>query len=683
MATQPLNVERDWIDDAVTDNVNCAEVQPDDPCPQFPAELKKLECWVVWKAEKRDGKPTKVPYGLKTGKRADITDSSRWATYEEAVAMKAQYNGIGLVITPPYVGIDLDKCRNPETSDTEQWARDIIAKLDSYTELSPSGRGFHIWVKPENPLERGRRHERCELYPSNRYLTVTGDRVSWAASTIRTAKLDYDAIVAADLKESGTLQEKITNPFSENQCIPSSARFDRLMQGDWKGLYRTQSEADLALCCLLVRKHGSSPIKIESEFNKSQLAQRDKWKKREDYRRTTIQKAICFVKDRPEQETESANIPVFRPAGTFESSRRVEKILHVERFADITAERLEWVWEDRIPAGKLTVLAGNPDVGKSLVTIDIVARASTGQAWPGSENVIPACDVLMLVTEDDLNDTVKPRLMAAGADMDRVQVITGVEKGDDRRDFALDTDIKELRKLLQANLKIRLLIVDPISSFLGSADLNKEKEVRRVLTPFAQLAHETGIAVVAVAHFNKTVGVSGIHKIGGAVALVGVPRMVWGLAKNDENPELRLMAKIKGNVSGKESGLSYKIATRKVDIQGKPTEVAVISWEGTTNKTLDEVLSAAADPEEGKLRRAIGWLRGFLPQDGKMIGAGDMYKAAEQQGYSAPTVRRAKVQLRVKHSNIGGKSMWSLAAGTSTGGGLALQLPTDSERLIS
>jgi hypothetical protein len=438
----------------------------------------------------------------------------------------------------------------------------------------------------------------------------------------------------------------------------------------------------LALCCLLARKHGSSPLKIESEFNKSQLAQRDKWQKREDYRRTTIQKAICFVKDQPEQETESANVPVLRPAGTFESSRRVEKILRVERFADITAERLEWVWPDRIPAGKLTALAGSPDLGKSLVTIDIVARASTGRDWPDSENAIPACDVLMLVTEDDLNDTVKPRLMAAGTNMDRVHVITGVEIGDDRRDFALDTDIKELRKLFQANPKIRLLIVDPISSFLGNADLNKEKEVRRVLTPFAQLAHETGVAVVAVAHFNKTVGVSSIHKIGGAVALVGVPRMVWGLAKNDENPELRLMAKIKGNVSGKESGLSYKIATRKVDIQGKPTEVAVISWEGPTSKTLDEVLSAAADPEEGKLRRAIGWLRGLLPQNGRGILAGEVYRAAKQQGYSDATVRRAKEQLGVKHSKIGGKSMWSLA-GTDAGGELALQLSADSEPLNS
>lgn len=123
-----------------------------------PEELKALPRWVVWKIEKtRDGKETKVPYNARSVGRAKSTNPGTWSDYATAVAASKGYAGVGFVIGPPYVGIDLDKCRDPESGQAEPWAEAIIKDLNSYTELSPSGKGFHVWVRGNYFWREGRR----------------------------------------------------------------------------------------------------------------------------------------------------------------------------------------------------------------------------------------------------------------------------------------------------------------------------------------------------------------------------------------------------------------------------------------------------------------------------------------------------------------------------------------------
>jgi hypothetical protein len=160
------------------------QITQSDPNPSVPNELKALKQWVVWKYQPRRGEQTKVPYSPNTGGPASSRDPDTWGTYEEALAVRGGYEGLGCVIAKPFVAIDLDKCLNPQTGQVELWAQEVIDQVDSYTELSPSGCGFHIWVKGELPPGR-RRAGRVEMYDKDRYFTVTGKHVPGTPTNIQ------------------------------------------------------------------------------------------------------------------------------------------------------------------------------------------------------------------------------------------------------------------------------------------------------------------------------------------------------------------------------------------------------------------------------------------------------------------------------------------------------------------
>ncbi len=142
----------------------------------IPEEMRRRNQWIVWKLEKRDGKDTKIPYIAGGVGRASSTDSLTWRSFEEAVqALRTgRYDGIGFVFSSgdPFAGIDLDKCRNPDTGELEEWAEKIVRKLGGYAEASPSGTGVHIIVRGKAP---NKKRGKIEMYSSERYFTMTGE----------------------------------------------------------------------------------------------------------------------------------------------------------------------------------------------------------------------------------------------------------------------------------------------------------------------------------------------------------------------------------------------------------------------------------------------------------------------------------------------------------------------------
>ncbi len=144
----------------------------------IPEELRSRPQWVAWKLEERDGKFTKVPHIAGGVGKASSTDSSTWRTFEEAVQAlnTGRRDGVGFVFSSgdPYAGIDLDKCRDPETGDLEEWAAEIVADLGGYTEVSPSGTGVHIIVRGKAP---NKKRGKVEAYSSERYFTMTGEQL--------------------------------------------------------------------------------------------------------------------------------------------------------------------------------------------------------------------------------------------------------------------------------------------------------------------------------------------------------------------------------------------------------------------------------------------------------------------------------------------------------------------------
>lgn len=272
----------------------------------IPNALKQYEHWVCWREEERDGKPTKVPVDPATGSYASVADPDTWSAFDTAYRYhrdRDDITGIGYVFTAddPYVGVDLDDCRDPDTGALDDWAQDIVQRLDSYSEVSPSGTGVHVLVRGEKPEGKHRSGD-VELYDCDRYFTVTGHHLDLTPATVneRTDAIDavHDAYLAEPDDGPGPAEAPAGDdtPLTDGEVIERASnaengdKFLRLWMGDTSG-YPSHSEADQALCNMLAFWTGGDPDRIEQLFSQSGLV-RDKWRERPDYRERTIEKAI-------------------------------------------------------------------------------------------------------------------------------------------------------------------------------------------------------------------------------------------------------------------------------------------------------------------------------------------------------------------------------------------------------
>jgi putative DNA primase/helicase len=245
----------------------------------IPSELKERNQRVRYRIEDRQGKLTKVPLNPRTGQRASSTDPSTWGTYEEAVNSRIG-NGIGFVFTlnTGIVGIDLDHVLYD--GKIEPWAEEIVRKCNSYTEISPSGEGLHIYVYGELPPD-GRKNGQFECYGKGRYSTVTGNHLPGTRLTVEHRQEDLLSIHAQIFGHGNNEYENNDTSLSDAEIIKKASnalngeKFSRLWQGNWNE-YPSQSEADAALCGILAFYLGQDPARIDSFFRQSGLI-RPKW----------------------------------------------------------------------------------------------------------------------------------------------------------------------------------------------------------------------------------------------------------------------------------------------------------------------------------------------------------------------------------------------------------------------
>jgi putative DNA primase/helicase len=335
--------------------------------------------------------------------------------------------------------------------------------------------------------------------------------------------------------------------------------------------------------------------------------------------------------------------------------------------ADIAPERIAWLWPGRIPAGKLTIIAGDPGLGKSLLTVDLAARISSGSNWPdGTENV-EAGGVVILSAEDDPADTIRPRLDAADADVSRINLLQGVERYDrenkrkTQRPVSLQRDLDALEEAIGQTADCKLVIIDPINAYVGGGvDTHKDAELRTVLTPLCDLAAKTGAAIVAVSHLNKGSNSPAIQRTMGSMAFVAAARSVWLVIRDPKEASgpRRLLLPVKANLGPDTGGLSC-------DVRTCPCGQPILAWSADpVCESADELLSFREDRRTSKptpaLDEAKDWLREALadgPQPSK-----ELFAEAKDCGISKVTLKRAKSELgiRAEKGGFDGGWMWSL-----------------------
>ena len=328
--------------------------------------------------------------------------------------------------------------------------------------------------------------------------------------------------------------------------------------------------------------------------------------------------------------------------------------------ADVRAKPIRWLWPGRIARGKVSLIVGHPGLGKSQVTAGFAAIVSTGGFWPVDRTHCERGRVLLLSAEDDPEDTIRPRLEAANADLSRIVILDAVRETNQRgevhaRSFNLNTDVSRLGALIAKLKDVALIVIDPISAYLGAADSHNNAEVRALLTPLAELAARHGVAVVCVSHLNKSAGSEALLRVQGSVAFGAAARAVWGVARDKEIAARRLFLPLKNNLGTDQTGLAFAVEGVRLP---SGIDTSRVVWEGEPVTVTAEEAFAPEDVREEK--SAIEDAKPFLVEilaDGP-VPSKQIRADAEGAGYSWRTIQRVKKMLGIEAVKAGMAGGW-------------------------
>ena len=337
------------------------------------------------------------------------------------------------------------------------------------------------------------------------------------------------------------------------------------------------------------------------------------------------------------------------------------------RAADLTPERVEWLWDGWLAASKLHILGGAPGTGKTTLALSIAAAVSTGSRWPDGSRA-PTGNVVIWSGEDGQADTLVPRLMLQGANLDRVFFVSDVRHGDTRRAFDPALDMQALKEMLQKIGEVRLLVIDPVVSAVAG-DSHKNTEVRRSLQPIVDLAAQTNCAVLGITHFSKgTSGRDPVERLTGSLAFGALARVVLVAAKregDDQVRDVRLLLRAKSNIGPDTGGFEYVLHEAELP-QHPGIRASGVQWGAVLKGSARELLSAAEasfnEDDSGALSEAKQFLRDIL--SGGPVAAKVIKAEADGAGQSWASIRRAKTALgvEVNKSGMEGPWVWAMPA---------------------
>jgi hypothetical protein len=334
--------------------------------------------------------------------------------------------------------------------------------------------------------------------------------------------------------------------------------------------------------------------------------------------------------------------------------------------SEIPCTPINWLWPQRIVGDGLTIVTGPVGISKSLISVDVAARVTTGSKWPDGTGHAPAGSVILFGAEDDAGKVVVPRLAAAGADLARVHVCQGTTAGGtdaEPESVILERHIGQLRAALDTVTDCRLVVFDPLPDYLA-ADENSSREVRAALVPLARLAQERNVAVVAVLHQNKKNDLTTVQRIAGSGAFAQIARVVLAIGTHPEDAEgetrkRRVMLVTKSNYGERDVGQAYEIETRS---NGQP---GLLWLPGIVTMDADSLSRRPTGGREHEERRgeAVDVLRELLAAGEKNAGA--VVEEMQDRGLGRRQIDHAADTLNVVKRKHRDGWYWRLPASRS------------------
>jgi len=639
---------------------------PIEPQPErIPAELRKLRQWVVWKYELNGAKWTKLPYNAETGHRASTTNPQTWTSfgnaaraYQHAPGGVRRYDGVGFVFTAddPYCGVDFDHCFDDVEGekvlqpDAARW----VETLATYTEFSVSGGGLHSIARAA--LSRGGNNHAggVEIYDRGRYFTFTGDSYHDDPLPIADRQEVADAFIADYFPPKNSKPERLNGHTGGQFATWDALRAElgRRITGHETARRNGGGKIDCRGVCH--DGEGNSGLFYDPATNQARCNR--------GCDQATIFRAFGLP-DKPDLPiAKAAKAPIasnghaenghasIRPSATEDSGNTQSKtdvdgpILNVVRMADVQAQKVSWLWQNRIALRAIAILEGIEGEGKSTLLAALTAGITCGRGLPETEPGEPG-NVVWLSAEDDLSQVLKPRLESAGADCERVFAVG--------EPFTLDEKgLLGLREAI-ANHAPTLVVIDPIFAYTRG-DANKGNDARALTGELKKIADQFECAIVIVRHVGKSKGLgdpraAGLYSIEWRAAA----RSVLLAGADPDNPQKRALTQTKNNLGPKSGSLGYLIQSDPDSPSG-----ARFFWTGESDLTAERILEAAGEAEENSQENnarddAADFLRVVLGDAPRL--ATDVEAEAKEAKISIATLRRAKDKLNVRSRKFGGK----------------------------
>ena len=304
-----------------------------------------------------------------------------------------------------------------------------------------------------------------------------------------------------------------------------------------------------------------------------------------------------------------------------------EELVPMLCYEDIKQTSVEWLWFPYIPFGKLTIIQGNPGEGKTYFAMMLTAACTNRKLFPNMEDIEPF-NVIYQTAEDGMGDTIKPRLIEAGADLSRVMVIDDTEE-------ALTLSDDRIEKAVRQN-RVRLVIIDPVQAFIGAdVDMNRANEVRPVFRKLGMIAEKTGCAIVLIGHLNKSSGTQSTYRGLGSIDIMAAVRSLIFIGKVRKDPTTRVLIHEKSSLAPPGETMAFKLG----DEDG-------FRWVGAYEISADELLDGKeGKATETKLERGAKLIRELLA-DKKEISIRELDEKAKEQGISGRTMRDVRSRMK-------------------------------------